>query len=126
VFQVGRRVLGFFDLAGGARPAPARPFLVCGIARPERFEADVRERVGDLAGCARFADHHRYGRDEWRDLLARARASGADALVTTDKDSVRLPDAGGEPPVLVLRVSAEFHDEPRFRQRLLAAARRAA
>jgi tetraacyldisaccharide 4'-kinase len=126
VFQVGRRVLGFVDLAGVARPAPARPFLVCGIARPERFEADVRERVGDVAGCARFADHHRYGRDEWRDLLARARAAGADALVTTDKDAVRLPDAGGEPPVLVLRISAEFHDEPRFRQRLLAAARRAA
>lgn len=126
VFHVGRRVLGFFDLAGGVRPAPARPFLVCGIARPERFEADVRERVKDVAGCARYADHHRYRDDEWRDLLARARAAGADALVTTAKDAVRLPDTSGEPPVLVLRIHADFHDEPRFRQRLLAAARRAA
>jgi tetraacyldisaccharide 4'-kinase len=126
VFHVGRRVAGFFDRAGDARPAPARPVLVCGIARPERFEADVRARVGEVAGFAAYPDHHRYRDDEWRGLLARARAAGADAVVTTAKDAVRVPETGGEPVVLVLRIDAVFHDEPRLRQRLLAAARRAA
>jgi tetraacyldisaccharide 4'-kinase len=126
VFHVGRRVLGFFGLDGAARPVPARPFLFCGIAGPERFETDVRGRVPGIAGIARFPDHHPYGRDDWRGLLARARAAGADALVTTAKDAVRLPAAGDEGPVLVLRVSAEIRDETRFARRLLSAARRAA
>lgn len=126
VFEVVRRVLGFFDLAGSPLPAPARPFLVSAIARPERFETDVRARVGSVAGHAGFRDHHAYRASEWRDVLARARAAGADAVVTTAKDAVRLPDTGGAPPVLVLRIAAEFRDEPRFRERLLAAARRTA
>lgn len=126
VFEVVRRVLGFFDQAGSPLPAPVRPFLVSGIARPLRFEADVRARVGSLAGQARFRDHHAYRAAEWQELLARARATGADAVVTTAKDAVRIPVMEAAPPLLVLRIAAEFRDESRFRERLLAAARRAA
>jgi tetraacyldisaccharide 4'-kinase len=126
LFQVRREVLGFFALDGTPRPAPARPFLVSGIARPERFEADVGSRVAAQAGRARFRDHHVYGGQEWSALVRRARAAGADALVTTAKDAVRLPGQAGELPVLVLRIRAEIVDEARFRARLLAAAERAA
>jgi tetraacyldisaccharide 4'-kinase len=126
LLRVRRKVLGFFALDGTPRPAPSRPFLVSGIARPERFEADVGSRVAERAGQVRFRDHHVYGAEEWRVLLQRARSAGADAVVTTAKDAVRLPGDGGEPPVLVLRIEAEILDEPRFRVRLLAAAERAA
>jgi tetraacyldisaccharide 4'-kinase len=122
LFRVHRRVLGFFGLDGAPRPAPARAFLVSGIARPERFEADARTGVGQLVGQARFRDHHVYGVEQWRGVLRRARAAGADAVVTTAKDAVRLPGDAGEPPVLVLRVEAEIEDEPRFSARLLAVA----
>jgi tetraacyldisaccharide 4'-kinase len=122
LFRVHRRVLGFFGLDGVPRAAPARAFLVSGIARPERFEADARVRVGQLVGQARFRDHHVFGVEEWRGVVGRARAAGADAVVTTAKDAVRLPGDAGEPPVLVLRVEAEIEDEPRFRARLLAVA----
>jgi tetraacyldisaccharide 4'-kinase len=126
LFRVQRRVLGFFGLDGTPRTAPARAFLVSGIARPERFETDAGERVAHLAGRARFRDHHFYGAEEWRRVLRRAREAGADAVVTTAKDAVRLPGGGGEPPVLILRIEAAIEDEPRFRARLLAAAERAA
>jgi tetraacyldisaccharide 4'-kinase len=126
LFRVRRRVLGFFDLAGTERPAPARPFLVSAIARPERFEADAAARVERLAGQARFRDHHFFAAGEWLRLLQHARAAGADAVVTTAKDAVRLPVDAAEPPVLVLRIQACVDDEPRFRARLLAAAERAA
>jgi tetraacyldisaccharide 4'-kinase len=126
LFRVRRKVLGFFALDGTPRPAPARPFLVSGIARPERFEADVGARVAERAGLARFRDHHAYDAREWRALVQRARAAGADAVVTTAKDAVRLPGDAGGTPVLVLRIQAEIVDEPRFRARLLAAAERAA
>ena len=135
-FRVQRRFDGFFDLRGRPTPAPRRPFLFCGIASPRRFEEDVRARVGTLAGSAAFADHHAWSPAEIERVFSRGRASGADALVTTAKDAVRLPEgAGAQPgasqsaegrdlPILVFHVAAEIEDEDRLRQRLLAVARR--
>ena len=117
---------GFVDLAGATRPAPARPFLMSGIARPERFAADVRARTGDLAGAMAFRDHHWFdGADIARVLIA-ARAAGADAVVTTAKDAVRLPPMPPTLPTLVLRMRVEIADERGFRDRILGVARRAA
>ena len=42
------------------------------------------------AGFARFGDHHWYTREELRGLDATAAVRGADGLVTTEKDWVRL------------------------------------
>jgi tetraacyldisaccharide 4'-kinase len=125
-FRVKRRVLGFFGPEGSEQAAPRRPWLVSGIARPERFHADVRERVASVAGSDTFSDHHRFRAAEWADVQRRAGAAGADALVTTAKDAVRLPAPSGALPVVVLRIAAEIEDEPRFRERLLAVARRVA
>jgi tetraacyldisaccharide 4'-kinase len=124
-FRVGRRGEGFRSLEGEARPAPDRPFLLSGIARPERFEHDVRGCCRDVVGGHQAPDHHRFRAAELGALAARARALGADAIVTTAKDAVRLPEGlAAEPPVLVFHIRAEIQDEPRFRQRLLAVAAR--
>jgi tetraacyldisaccharide 4'-kinase len=125
-FRVNRRPLGFFDLEGGARPAPARPLLLSGIANPERFWSDVAAMVPAVAGHSAFADHHRFTADEIRSVVDEARRLRADAVVTTAKDAVRLPGPVPDVPVLVFRIAAEIEDEPRFRDRLLAAVRRAA
>jgi tetraacyldisaccharide 4'-kinase len=125
-FQVGRRGLGFFSPQGDPRPAPLRPFLLAGIARPERFEADVRALSPEVAGHTFFPDHHPYSAGDLAEAARRALAAGADALVTTAKDAVRLPETAPGPPLLVFRIAAEIEDEPRLRARLLAAARRVA
>jgi len=124
-FRVTRSVLGFFDREDNPQPAPRRPFLVAGIARPERFEGDVRARCGELAGRAFFADHHPFRAAEVAEVARQARDAGADALVTTAKDAVRLPSAPIGMKLLVMRIGADIGDEARFRQRLLAVARRA-
>ena len=121
-FRSGRRVVGVFDTDGGKRPPPTRPFLLSAIARPERFEADARSLGPEPVGHARFRDHHAFSAAEVRAVGERARAAGADALLTTAKDAVRLPEAGIDLPVLVLRIAAEIADETRFRARLLAVA----
>ena len=61
-FRVRRRPAGFVDLAGGVRLRPrARPFLLAGIARPERFVADVRAAGHDgRRARAFFRDHHAF------------------------------------------------------------------
>jgi tetraacyldisaccharide 4'-kinase len=122
-FQLRRRIEGFVARDGRDHAAPHRPFLLAGIARPERFEADVRSRSPELAGSLFFPDHHPYSREELRGVLERARSLGADALVTTAKDEVRLPEVASDLPVLVLRIAAEIEDETRFRSLVLARVR---
>jgi len=125
-FRVRRRPNGFVTLDGGSVPPPARVFLLAGIARPERFDADVRASGSAVVGRALFRDHHAFRPDELKAAQASAREAGADAVVTTAKDEVRLPLSASDPPVLVFRIVAEIEDEPRFRERLLRTARRAA
>jgi len=125
-FRVTRRPLGFFDAAGEPRPAPARPFLLSGIARPERFWSDVAAAAPGVVGRTAYADHHRFTPNEVRRVYDDARAVRADAIVTTAKDAVRLPPVAPELPVLVFRIAAQIGEEPRFRDRLLAAVRSAA
>ncbi|HXY40183.1 MAG TPA: tetraacyldisaccharide 4'-kinase [Vicinamibacteria bacterium] len=122
VHRVSRRVLGFRSLDGRPAERPGRAFLLAAIARPSRLEWDVSGGGTRVVGRSFFRDHHRFRAEEVATAAARARAAGADAVVTTAKDAVRmegLPDVAL--PVLVLEIAAEIADEDRFRERLLAA-----
>lgn len=126
-FRVSRRVCGWRSLGGAETVPPARAYLLAAIARPERFERDVAGSGAAIVGRSFFRDHHRSGRAELDDVSRRALAAGADAVVTTAKDAVRLQTAAALGlPVLVLHVAAEIQGEARLRARLLAAAGRAA
>ncbi len=77
-----------------AATLPARPFAFSGIGSPAGFETWLVESGVQLRGSVRFPDHHRYAPDDLSSVEEDARAAGADALVTTEKDAVRLIDAG--------------------------------
>jgi tetraacyldisaccharide 4'-kinase len=70
-----------------SRIAAARAVAFAGIARPESFAATLAA-LGIKAAVVAFRDHHWYTPEDLRSLAARAAA--ADALVTTEKDWVRL------------------------------------
>lgn len=70
--------------------AGATVLAVAGIARPERFFADVTDAGVALAGVLAFPDHHPYRASDAARILAEARQAGAAAVVTTAKDLVRL------------------------------------
>jgi tetraacyldisaccharide 4'-kinase len=123
-WRMGRTVAGVFDRAGAARPFPRRPFLLAGIAHPERFRADAAAQGGAIAGESFFRDHHPFAEGELREAARRARTAGADALLTTAKDEVRLPEIDLGLPVAVLRIEARIEGEDRLRERLRAAVRR--
>ena len=78
--------------AGEAELRGVRVFLFAGIARPERFEVSVRALGAVVAGTRWFRDHHWYSEAELERL--RSSAQGA-ALLTTEKDLVRLRDPSG-------------------------------
>lgn len=69
----GKRVIGF-----------------AGIARPGSFEQTLRELGAELVHFEAFGDHHHYTSAEITELLERRRALGADYVMTTSKDWVKL------------------------------------
>jgi tetraacyldisaccharide 4'-kinase len=100
IFQYGR-ALGpprWLTAASGAGPpSDARVFAVAGIARPHRFFADLSAAGWSIAGTLTFRDHHRFDPADLRRIGEAARAAGAEAVVTTEKDGVRLePLLAGE------------------------------
>jgi tetraacyldisaccharide 4'-kinase len=126
-FRVARRVAGWQALDGKTSAPPGRAFLLAAIARPERFERDVTATGVAVVGRAFFRDHHRFRADDLARVAEEARAAGAEAVVTTAKDGVRLEGARGFGlPVVVLAIAADIADEARLRARLLPAMGRAA
>jgi len=71
----------------------------CGIARPVQFFAGVEAAGVQIAARLAFRDHHRYTPADLKRITDTAHGAGATALLTTEKDRVRLA-----------RLSAEFPD----------------
>ncbi|RNC68902.1 MAG: tetraacyldisaccharide 4'-kinase [Desulfuromonadales bacterium] len=61
-----------------------------GIAHPEQFFSGLRQAGLDLATTIPFPDHCRYGAEEVATIQAAVASTGADHLVTTGKDAVKL------------------------------------
>jgi tetraacyldisaccharide 4'-kinase len=85
-----------------------RVLAVSGIANPRGFH-DTLEGVGAvLADRVVFRDHHPFTSDDRRRIAGAARASGAEWIVTTEKDGVRLaPDDPDGIPILALGVALD-------------------
>jgi tetraacyldisaccharide 4'-kinase len=82
---------------------------ISGIARPESFEDGLKKLGVELIYSRRYADHHRFSEGEIAKMFERAKARGARAVITTEKDSVRFPRLGKRPlPVYFLRVEIEI------------------
>ena len=89
----------------------------CGIARPAQFFAGIEESGVRIAARIAFRDHHRYTPADLKSLASLAHAAGATALLTTEKDRLRLGGLSAEFPeslplvTVRLRVEIEHADE---------------
>jgi tetraacyldisaccharide 4'-kinase len=83
----------------------------CGIARPEQFFAGLEAAGLKLANRTAFADHHRYTEKDLERVVASARSSGAAALITTEKDRVRLGKLAASIPQLLPLLTAGLRIE---------------
>ncbi len=87
--QEPARLVGSPDRAIAVRPdLPA--MAVAGIARPERFFADLRAAGWSLRRTVTFRDHHPYRAADLERLGQWARDDGIELVLTTEKDLVRL------------------------------------
>ena len=88
----GKKILGF-----------------AGIGSPASFRRSLENLGAEIVGFQSFRDHYPYRPEDFQMLLQDAREGGAEAVVTTEKDSIRLEGfPRGEPPLWVLSIRHEF------------------
>jgi tetraacyldisaccharide 4'-kinase len=67
-----------------------RVVAFCGVARPEGFAATLNQLGCTVVHLKSFSDHHWYTPDELKMLEKLMRESNASAVVTTEKDMVKI------------------------------------
>lgn len=87
-------------------------FAFCGIGNPKPFKDTLFPLIGELKGLMVFKDHHQYNNAEIRMITGNAEKSGADWIVTTEKDIMRLKTFSLPDNVLALRI--EFDIDEKF------------
>jgi tetraacyldisaccharide 4'-kinase len=95
-------------------PQPVGAFS--GIGNPQSFLAHLKLDGHSICYTRTFADHHDYQQSDIDEVVTAARANGANALVTTAKDAVKLRSLSFDLPCYVLEIELEFSDEPALRE----------
>jgi len=83
----------------------------CGIARPESFRNTLIDFGIQLSGFQEFPDHYRYSDVDISQVMSNARCSGADMLITTEKDMVKLKKFSFDLPVYALKMALRLPEE---------------
>lgn len=125
VFRVTRAIAPPRALTGSREsvvvPPNSRVFVVTGIARPDRFLADVSAAGWEIAGAMDFRDHHPFDARDIRRITDAARSAAAAIVLTTEKDAVRLTACDlGDLPIAAVPLVVGVEPADRFRDWLLA------
>jgi tetraacyldisaccharide 4'-kinase len=110
VFRVSNRYEGL-DALQSPLPAGNRVVAVAGIARPERFFTALGDQGYHVVRSLSFPDHHWYTGADLDRIGALVRDTGADLVVTTEKDAVRVAP---RPSWAVLRMAVVIEPADRF------------
>lgn len=125
-----RRTLGAARLAEPPGAPVAFTFgtavAVAGVARPERFFADLRGAGWPIAQELAFRDHHAYTPRDVAAIFRAAQTQGAGLVVTTEKDLVRLLPFRPFPlPVAFVPLAISIEPQAPFEAWLIASLRAA-
>lgn len=115
VFRARHACSGLFDTRIDAMRDPGslrltKVAVICGIAHPSGFITQLENLGAHIVDQAIFRDHHAYQRDEIDRVIRQAIERGAQAIVTTAKDDIRLMHTLGnyDIPILVLEIRIEM------------------
>jgi tetraacyldisaccharide 4'-kinase len=113
IFKSRHVPLSISKVDGSAKAEPSSlsgcgVFLFSGIANPPAFERTVSSLGADVKGALAFPDHHDYQASDLEVIRQKAEAAGAERVVTTAKDRVKVADLKGSETFWVLRVGLEF------------------
>ena len=100
-------------------PRPAAAF--CAVGNPESFFELLRRSGIDPVFTRTFPDHHPYTQFEVDSLVQDSERAGAQSIITTAKDSVKLRHKKFELPCYVLHIEISIGEEDKIVQLLDAA-----
>jgi len=94
--------------------------LACGIANPHAFADDILQVGINIVAENFFPDHHAFTQSDLNEITRAAGDAGADAIVITEKDAVRLEGLRpGKIPIYAARQQLRGDDEIRLKSLLL-------
>jgi tetraacyldisaccharide 4'-kinase len=85
-------------------------FFFCGIANPSSFKESLSRAGAQVKGYTAFRDHHKYSVGDFRRILTAAKKCGADWIVTTEKDIIKLSKFGAVENLLALRIELRIEE----------------
>ncbi|HVF22842.1 MAG TPA: tetraacyldisaccharide 4'-kinase, partial [Pyrinomonadaceae bacterium] len=95
---------------GDTLAPPARVAAFCAVGNPQSFFEHVGRSGYELALQKSYADHHVYSQDEIDALVRQAKEAGANTLITTAKDAVKLRNLSFSLPCYVLEIELEIEN----------------
>lgn len=94
--------------------------LMCAIGNPHAFADDILQAGMNIVSESFFRDHHAFTQQDFDQVLKAARDLGANAIVTTEKDAVRLEGIEvGDFPIYAAQLKIESEEEVRLKSLLL-------
>ncbi|HET7107991.1 MAG TPA: tetraacyldisaccharide 4'-kinase [Candidatus Acidoferrum sp.] len=121
VFSAVTRLLGFRRLGAGiqllsaSEIGPGPFYAFCGIGNPNAFFRDLKTWNVPVSNSSEFPDHHQYDQRDASELEQAARATGASAFVTTEKDTQNLSGISfSEFPVFIAIIEMELPQQDAF------------
>lgn len=93
----------------------------CGVGNPESFFALLQRNGFQLAHTQVFRDHHNYTQNDVDRLVRESIARGAQILLTTAKDEVKLRSLRFELPSFAADIVIEIEDQEKLRALIEAA-----
>lgn len=83
--------MGIFNLADNKElNSPAKVYAFAGIGQPKFFFEYLENQKFELVKQRIFKDHHLYTKDDIKNILDEAKKLGAQGIVTTEKDAVKI------------------------------------
>ncbi|HSK72417.1 MAG TPA: tetraacyldisaccharide 4'-kinase [Pyrinomonadaceae bacterium] len=91
-------------------------FAFCALGNPNNFFEQLKRENFNLVSSQTFPDHHFYKQKDIAELEKKAKQTGAESLITTAKDAVKLKDLKFDLPCFVAESEMIFQDEKKLRE----------
>jgi tetraacyldisaccharide 4'-kinase len=94
--------------------------VACGIGNPHAFSEDILQSGINIVSENFFKDHRAFSQDDVDSIDRAASEAGADAILTTEKDAIRLAGLRfGDIPIYAAQLEIQSDDEVRLKSLLL-------
>ncbi|MBN2542257.1 tetraacyldisaccharide 4'-kinase [bacterium] len=119
VFIAEHRPINFVPVEDGdtlplADAKKRRALAFAGIADPKSFLNTLTHFGVEVAGVKWFLDHHKYTQADIDDIRRDSQRCGAEIIVTTQKDAVKLTNIEPKPRIYYLKIGFKLREEDMF------------